>query len=102
MCVYPWLYASVDEFIIFHGAKSLHAFKTSTTWEALTHYQVQLPAQSIALAPSGLQRLCTDLEETFSRRFFLRAARLLIMTDSLVSIDQHQLSQQSKVSFSGS
>jgi hypothetical protein len=96
-CVHPWMCASVDEFMISHGAKSLHTSKASSTRETLTHYQVQLPAQSTALAPSGPQLLCTNPEKTFPRRSTLSDAGLLITTDSSSPPDQHQLSRQSKV-----
>lgn len=83
--------------MISHGAKSLHTSKASTTWKTRAHYQVQLPKQSTALAPSGPQLLCTNPEKTFPRRFIFSDAGLLITIDSSTPSDQHQLSQQSKV-----
>lgn len=60
------------------------AFKTSSTWEMFTHYQVEMPAPEAA---SGTQPLC-DLEETSPRLYLSDAGLSFITADSSVPADQ--------------
>jgi hypothetical protein len=55
---------------------SLHAFKTSTTWVTLTHYQVQPQHKGTALAISETQPLC--FQKTLPRRCHLNVAGSLL------------------------
>lgn len=77
----------------------LHAFKTSTMWETLTHYQVQLSIQGTAFTPSGLQLLCENSKETLPWRFNLSNAGLLLITSESSAL-ANQLNWPSKAKVS--
>jgi hypothetical protein len=66
----------------------LHTFKTRTTWEASTHYQVQLLVWDTASTSSGPQLLCADPREISPTGFYLSDAGLfLLAANFLTSID---------------
>lgn len=61
-------------------------------------YQLQLPALEEALAFSGPQHLCADLEEIFPKRFHNNDPGFLLITaDSAAPTNHHRLSSHANV-----
>lgn len=78
----------------------LHVLKTSATWEMPTHSQVSLPVPGQTMLLSGLQLLCSDLQEALPIRFHLSDARLFLITAiSATSNGQHPIICPSKATF---
>lgn len=76
----------------------LYVFKTLYTisiLKTLINYCLELQELSVTLAPSGLQVLCVDSEETPGNFYLNDATVFLIIDDFPVPADQYWLSQKS-------